>query len=239
MKLRTILLTLLIAIFYNIGIAHAEEARYTLNVANFNSLTVVDGINVVYRCNADSAGWVVFTAEPELASKISFTNNKEHLRVQTLADEQPIRNLPTVTVYSASLRYVENSGDSTVVVYPTVQVQKFTAKQIGNGVLDIRGVSVDKLDGDAAAGHGRLSIDGKADKVKLRNVGTGIIDASTLAGDDVSCFVLGPGTVHVHATGQLKLTGAGSGKVINHATAAKNVNRSIGIKAENPGEQKP
>lgn len=45
--------------------------------------------------------------------------------------------------------------------------------------------------------------------------------------------------LYVHATGQLKLTGAGSGKVINHATAAKNVNRSIGIKAENPGEEKP
>lgn len=238
MKLHISLLTLLIAILF-IGNAHAEDARYTLNVANFNSLTVVDGINVVYRCNADSAGWVVFTADPDLASKISFTNNKEHLRVQTLADERPIADLPTVTVYSASLRYVENSGDSTVVVYPTVQVQKFTAKQIGNGVLEVYGVTADKLDGDAAAGRGRLTIDGKATKVKLRNVGTGTIDAATLDGDEVSCFVLGPGTVHVHATGQLKLTGAGSGKVFNHTTAAKNVNRSIGIKAENPGEEKP
>lgn len=238
MKLRTILFALLYAIIYT-GTTHAEEARYTLNVANFNSLTVVDGINVIYHCDADSAGWVVFSAEPDLASKISFTNNKEHLRVQTLADEQPFRNLPTVTVYSASLRYVENSGDSTVLVYPTVPVQKFTAKQIGNGTLEVHGVTADKFDGDAAAGHGRLTVEGKADKVKLRNVGTGIIDAATLAGDDVSCFVLGPGFVHVHATGQLKLTGAGSGKVINHATAAKNVNRSIGIKAENPGEEKP
>ena len=88
MKQRIVILTLLFSII-NVC-ARAEDARYTMNVANFNALTVVDGIGVDYHCNADSAGWVVFTADPDLASKISFTNNKEHLRIQTLADEQPL-----------------------------------------------------------------------------------------------------------------------------------------------------
>jgi len=238
MTLRTALISLVLLIA-SIYTSHADEARYTLNVANFNAITVVDGIGVDYHCNADSAGWVVFTAEPEIASKISFSNNKEHLRVQTLADEKPLKGMPRVRVYSASLRYAENSGDSTLTINASVPVQKFTAKQIGNGTLSISGLNVEKLDGDSAAGNGQLSIDGKAGKVRLRNVGTGLIDASTLASDEVSCLILGPGIVHVHAPGELKITGAGSGKVINHTAAAKVSNRSIGIKVEAPGEAQP
>ena len=238
MTLRTALISLVLLIA-SIYTSHADEARYTLNVANFNAITVVDGIGVDYHCNADSAGWVVFTADPEIASKISFSNNKEHLRVQTLADEKPLKGMPRVRVYSASLRYAENSGDSTLTINASVPVQKFTAKQIGNGTLSISGLNVEKLDGDSAAGNGQLSIDGKAGKVRLRNVGTGLIDASTLASDEVSCFILGPGIVHVHAPGELKITGAGSGKVINHTAATKVSNRSIGIKVEAPGEAQP
>jgi len=238
MKLRIFLIALLFYTF-NICIARADDARYTLNVSNFNALTVVDGICVDYYCNADSAGWVVFTAAPDMASKISFSNNKEHLHVQTLADEKPLTGLPRVRVYSASLRYVENSGDSTIRVYAKVPVQKFSAKQIGNGTLEIHELDTEKFYGDTAAGHGRLTVDGKTSKAKLRNVGTGLIEASTLVADEVTCFILGPGNIHVHTTGELKLTGAGSGKVFNHASASKVVNRSIGIKAEAPGEAKP
>lgn len=238
MKLQSALTALVLSII-NIYAIHADEARYTLNVANFNAITVVDGIGVDYYCNADSAGWVVFTAKPELASKISFSNNKEHLRVQTLADEEPLSGLPRVRIYSASLRYAENSGDSTVTINANVEVKKFTAKQIGNGKLEIRGLNAEKLEGDAAAGNGQLSVDGKADKTRLRNVGAGLIDASTLASDEVACFVLGPGLIHVHAPGELKITGAGPGKVINHAVAAKISNRSIGVKVESPGEAQP
>ncbi len=237
-----IFITIMLAVALNIGVLRADEARYSLNVANFNSITVVDGINVDYYCNPDSAGWIVFTADPELASKISFSNNKEHLRIQTLADEKPFENLPTVRAYSAALRYAENSGDSTLRVFTDVPVDKFSAKQIGNGFLEVHGVQTKKFEGNAAAGHGRISVDGKADKVKLSNVGTGDIEASGLQSAAVECFIIGPGIIHVTAHDQLKVMGAGSGRVINHAEAVKTVNRSIGIKTETPstsGEEQP
>ncbi len=63
----------------------AQAADYSLNVANFCELTVVDGVPVDYVCCADSAGMVVFSAEPGDASKITFSNNKEHLRIQSAA----------------------------------------------------------------------------------------------------------------------------------------------------------
>ena len=82
----------------------AQAADYSLNVANFCELTVVDGVPVDYVCCADSAGMVVFSAEPGDASKITFSNNKEHLRIQSAADDRPLKGLPRVRVYSASLR---------------------------------------------------------------------------------------------------------------------------------------
>ena len=80
----------------------AQAADYSLNVANFCELTVVDGVPVDYVCCADSAGMVVFSAEPGDASKITFSNNKEHLRIQSAADDRPLKGLPRVRVYSAS-----------------------------------------------------------------------------------------------------------------------------------------
>lgn len=238
MKLRLFFITFIAAVFA-VGTAGAEEARYSLNVANFSSLTIVDGINVIYSCNADSAGWVVFSAEPEVASKLSFSNNKEHLKVQTLADENPIKNTPTVRVYSASLRYAENSGDSTLRINATEPVQKFTARQIGNGAMLVQGLDTGKFDGDTAAGRGRLSVSGKARQAKLRNVGTGYIDASALVCDEMTCFIIGPGNIDVNTAGSLKISGAGSGKVVNRATASKTVNRSIGVKAIQASEEEP
>ena len=79
----------------------AQAADYSLNVANFCELTVVDGVPVDYVCCADSAGMVVFSAEPGDASKITFSNNKEHLRIQSAADDHPLKGLPRVRVFAS------------------------------------------------------------------------------------------------------------------------------------------
>ncbi len=235
MKSKSLIFVFIFA-FISFAVHADDKAAYSLNVANFNSLTVVDGIGVDYSCKPDSAGWAVFSAPPELASKISFSNNKEHLRIQTMSEESPLQGLPRIKVYSAALTYVENSGDSLVRVNATVPVPKFTAKQIGNGSLEVTGITTTQLDGDAAAGKGNLTVEGKAEKAKFRNVGTGAVDASSLECDNMSCFILGPGKIDTNVSGRLKVTGAGSGRVINHAKAEKVSNRSIGIKVEEAGD---
>lgn len=210
----------------------AEAADYSLNVANFCELTVVDGVKVDYVCSADSAGLVVFSAEPEVASKITFSNNKEHLRIQSAADEHPLSDLPKVTVYSASLRSVENSGDSLVRVFVNIPVQKFKARQIGNGTLEIYGVQAEEFDGDVAAGRGSLKVEGKSVKAKFKNVSSGPIDASRLDVYDVNCFIFGAGNIDCAPSRALKVLGAGGGKVYYHVTPGKITNRSLGVKAQ-------
>ena len=209
----------------------AQTADYKLNVQNFCELTVVDGINVDYICRPDSAGWAIFSCSPELASRIMFTNKAERLTIQTDADEEPIEGMPKVTVYSASLRKVENSGDSLLRVFSPTPVKNFKAKQIGNGSLEIHGVDATNVDAGITAGKGTLLIDGKAVKATISNVSTGPIDASGLDVPQLKCLIFGTGDVDYAPTDQLRIFGAGTGEVFYHSTPAIITNRSIGVKA--------
>lgn len=211
--------------------AVAQSAEYKLNVQNFSELTVVDGINVDYYCRPDSAGWAVFSCTPEVAAEIMFTNDADHLTIRTAAEEHTLADMPEIRVYSASLHKVENSGDSLVRVFTDVPVDKFKARVIGNGILEIHGVKTDNFDAGLTAGNGHLIVDGKAKKVKINNVGTGPVEASDLISPNISCFVFGTGDIECTPLESLRVYGAGSGKVRYHGTPSKVTLRGIGVKA--------
>lgn len=217
--------------------AQEQPADYKLNVSNFCELTVVDGVNVDYHCNADSAGWAVFTCLPSVASKIMFNNNAEKLTIQTDADEQTIIGVPTIKVYSASLRKCENSGDSLVRVFVTVPVKAFKANLIGNGKLEVHGVEANSVDAGIMAGNGTIVINGKAPKVTLRNVSAGPIDAVGLEADKIKCYIFGTGDIECTPHSELRLFGAGTGAVYYHSKPDKIANRSIGVKAHDRSQK--
>lgn len=210
--------------------AKADISGHKLNVHDFTELVVVDGINVDYYCNADSAGWAVFSCEPDMASHILFTIKNDRLTIRTDADEHPIDGVPRVCVYSTSLTKVENSGDSTLHVHKTVPVSSFKAKQIGNGNLIIDDIEADRLDAGITTGKGILKINGKAQKATITNVSTGTIDASALEVGDLKCVLFGTGNIEVKPMGNMRIYGTGPGSVIYHKQPAKVSNRSIGVK---------
>ncbi len=218
------------------GLRADESAAYKLNVQNFSELTVVDGVAVDYYCQPDSAGWAVFSCTPDKAASIMFENKAERLTVRSAADEKTIDGLPRIKVYSASLHKVENSGDSIIRVYKPVHIDSFHAKQIGNGAIEIYGLDADDVDAGVTAGKGGLSISGKADKAKLRNVGAGLVDASALTVRQANCYVFGSGDVYCNPSDQLRIYGAGSGKIYHFTTPAKIANRGIGVKAHSSDE---
>jgi len=223
------LLTLLfILIAYGVT---AQKSSFRLNVQDFCELTVVDGINVEYTCNADSSGWATFECGQEIASKIMFTNNAQRLTIQSTADESPIAGMPLVKVCSSSLRRVENSGDSLLTVHANGHADKFSALQIGNGKLDIMNIDTTELTANVAAGNGSLSVGGKAMKAKFTNISAGNINAAGLDVAAARCYVFGKGNVYVTPKEQLKVYGAGSGKVYYVTAPPKIANRGIGVKA--------
>ncbi|MDE6207442.1 MAG: DUF2807 domain-containing protein [Muribaculaceae bacterium] len=211
--------------------AESEVATYRLNVEPFVELNVVDGVKVDCYLRADSAGMASFRCAPEVASQIMFSNKDGRLTIRTGAEETPIIGVPCLTVYTASLVKVENSGDSLVCVHGPIVAKTFKARQIGNGSLEIRDLDVTQAEAGVTAGKGSLTISGKAGKAKLSNVSTGPVDASGLLSDNVNCFIFGPGNIHCNPVRQLRVYGAGSGKVVYHTTPEKVTHRGLGVKA--------
>ena len=91
----------------------AQATRHEVKVGNFSRLVLLDDINVNYRCNADSAGLVVFTCPQEVAKHLIFSlSDKGWLSIQVDDEYERQGNLPTLTVYSSAIDEAENSGDS-------------------------------------------------------------------------------------------------------------------------------
>ena len=99
------------------AVALMASSQVQLNVTqvgDFNKLSLVDDINVNYRCNPDSAGYILLTCTKELADHVIFTySSSGRLSIQVDDDLERMRDLPTITVYSKSLDEADNAGDST------------------------------------------------------------------------------------------------------------------------------
>lgn len=219
-------LSLLVA---TIGAMAQTPTRYELDVKEFSELKVVDGINVDYKCVPDSAGKAVFYATADVASTVMFVPNKSKLEIQLATNDKKRTDLPTITVYSTYLTFIENAGDSTVRVLSVAEGPKFKARQIGNGRLVVRNVAATQVEASLDTGNGNVVIYGKADKAKLSCTGTGHIQADELVADETKCSLWGTGSIGCYAAKTLNIAGAGSGKVF-YVGNPEIKNRSIGVK---------
>lgn len=227
----TRLFLILTILFFSVTAATAEPADYALEVQDFTSLKVTDGINVEYHCSADSAGWVYFTCEPTLSQSLLFTNNKSQLLIQLDLDPGARHDLPTLHVYSSSLAKVENAADSTITVNNNIPVQQFKVKLIGNGNIIVHGIEAGAVDASISTGNGHIVLTGTAGRAKLSSVGTGPIEAGQLSTRNTKVILLGTGNIDCNATESLSIYGAGSGKVYYVGNPEKITNRSLGVKA--------
>lgn len=233
MKRLALYSALLLACIY----ACAEApTRYELNVKEFNELKVIEGINVNYVCNPDSAGKAVFTTTADLASILMFSNNNGKLEMQIATDGINYRNIPTVTVYSKFLTRIENSGDSTVKAISIAPCPRFKARLIGNGRLVVRDINATTIEADIRTGNGTLIIGGKCESAKFNTTGSGVIQADEVEAGDVKCTLAGTGSIGCWPSGKLTIIGAASGKVHYRGTPSEIKNLSIGVKAESLDE---
>lgn len=229
MKKYALLLTLFLSLWCAMPSLGAD---YKLEVLDFSELKVTDGINVDYICSADSAGWVYFSCEPEMSSKLIFSNNKSCLHVQVAADDQVLTGLPTIRVYSSFLTKVENQNDSTIRVVSNSILPSFKCRVIGNGTIIVNNIQANSVEAAITTGKGHIVFArGVAKTAKFRNVSTGPIEGGGLDAQEVKAFVLGTGDIDCTARKALTVYGAGSGKVYYSGHPEKVVNRSIGVKA--------
>lgn len=225
-----ITLTLLIASFCVLKASLPED--YKLEVMDFNELYINNNISVDYYCSADSAGYAYFTCEPEMASKLMFSNHKGGLRIQLDTDGSDSIGVPRIKVYSNSLTKAENASDSTLRIMTTTPVQNFRARVVGNGLLLVYDIEANSLEANVATGRGRVVIlKGQARNAKLSSIGTGPVEAGMLKAQKVKAILFGTGDIDCTATESLSVYGAGSGKIFYAGEPEKIVNRGLGIKA--------
>lgn len=201
--------------------------HYAVNMGDFGQLRVIDVLNVEYRSSADSAGYVVFDCEPDIAPLILVSNDKFTLRLQAQTDVPVMPRLPKITVYSTYLSSAENSGDSTLWVTNPAPNAELKLRVVGNGHIICRGIRSNLVEGKIDTGRGTLYMAGAANWAKLRTVGTGSIQAGALKAEKGSIFIGGTGSVDCWITGELTVTGLGSGKVYLKGTP-KVKNRTLG-----------
>lgn len=192
----------------------AEEKPYVLKIGDFNTLQVIDAINVTYRCNTDSAGLAVFVADGIAAKTLIFSNNGNKLKIEKdIDDGLPPVTLPHITVYSNFLAQAENCGDSTLTVFSPAPGASFKARVIGNGTLIVKGIHATQTEGTLDTGKGNIVLEGITKAVKLKNIGTGQINAKELSAESATATLLGTGSISCKASDELTVKGMGTGKV--------------------------
>lgn len=235
MKLSRILLALALLTAASAAMRADEQviSRYELTVGDFTELSVVDGLNVNYKCDPDSAGTIVFETTAGIADQILFENNKKgklSIEKQFHAENEMVWGLPDITVYSRFLTSVTNSGDSTVKVLTVKPTINFKATVIGNGRLIISDIDCVKFDGSIKTGNGTLVVSGRCDAASLVNTGVGAIQADRLEACDATCRFFGSGTTGVWATESLVIKGMFPGKLYYKGNPKKLRNYAMGVK---------
>ena len=101
------------------------------------------------------------------------------------------------------------------------------------GKIIARGLRASQLEMHILSGKGKIIASGKCDDLSLRLVGTGEIQADQVTATNVSCRIMGTGSIGCHVDGgQLKVNGSGTGKVYYKGTPSKVTVRKLGtIKA--------
>lgn len=231
--MKRVLISLLLLVTVAL-VTGAQVERHEFKVGNFNRLTLIDNINVNYRCNADSAGLAVVNCSKDLADHIIFSlSSKGRLSIQLDDIIERQAGLPVITVYSSALDEAENDGDSTLRVTGLPPMKAFKVRLTDNGKVIVRGVRASQLELQILSGKGKIIADGACDDLSLRMVGTGEIQADQVEATSVSCRIIGTGTLGCNVLGgELKVSGSGTGKVYYKGTPSKVTVHKLGtIKA--------
>jgi hypothetical protein len=200
--------------FMSIGaMASGNIKDFSFKVEDFNKLKVVDNVNVVYRCEPDSAGMIRYSGTSEFNNAFIFDCNNNTLKIQVYQEDLGKSDLPTVYVYSDFLTELESSSAFTVQVESIAPCAELTFSLIGNGKIIANGIKSTNVDAKLKTGNGAIILRGECKNAGYNMVGTGTIQADELSSEIVKCKIMGTGSIGCWATELLQLKGLGSTKV--------------------------
>lgn len=186
---------------------------YVFKVGNFDKISVNDLVDVVYTCHPDSAGYAAYRGEEDFCDSFIFTNTNGKLRIQVTTEDAGKKGLPVIHLYSDFLSSAENTSDGTLRIESPAPCPEFSAKQEGNGTVIVENVIASKVNGSLYTGMGTVIISGNSHSANFKMLGTGTIQADRLKSDDVTCRILGSGSIGCWPAATLCVRGIGSTKI--------------------------
>ncbi|MDE7413462.1 MAG: DUF2807 domain-containing protein [Muribaculaceae bacterium] len=193
--------------------ASAQKNTYRMSVGQFDRLSVVDNLEVVYHCHPDSTGYVVYEATDDIAPKMIFTNTKGWLKIQVGVDDIDTDTLPVLHVYSDYLTSISSNSTKRVTILSNASVPHFCAKLMGNGSIMAENIKTTELEGNLVTGNGVIYLSGSCDKALYKMVGTGSINADMMKANVVNCKIMGSGNIGCWPIDKLDVRGIGSTKI--------------------------
>lgn len=197
----------------------SDTKEYSQQVGQFLAILLQDKVNVVYKCLPDSSGYVRWSSDNHAfdnAFILSVHNGT--LKIQLNTEDIDLPDKPTLYVYSDFLTKVLNHSDADITVLSPQPCPKIEISQIGNGNIHIKGITATDVLAKVTAGMGTISLEGECESARYRMTGTGVIQADNLTAQNVSCKIMGGGSIGCRPLQTLRVRGIGSTKIYYRGT---------------------
>ncbi len=188
------------------------QSTSTRDVSGFNTVNIGGGFDQVTFVAGNKEGVVIKSSkiDPE---KIETKVNGDELSIGMKKGSYSDSGKITIEVTYKSLKEVNNSGSSDIVMAGTLKADKFELNSSGSGNLkgsfDVRDFSVN------ISGSADVVVDGQATEQHYAISGSGDIDAGGLLGETAEVAISGSGDVDLNVSGKVRTSISGSGDVDN------------------------
>lgn len=197
----------------------SDAKEYSQHVGQFLAILLQDKVNVIYKCLPDSTGYVRWSSDnPAFDNAFILSVHNGTLKIQINTEDIDLPDKPTLYVYSDFLTKVLNHSDGDITVLSPQPCPKIEISQIGNGNIHVKGIAATDVLAKVTAGMGTISLEGECESARYRMTGTGVIQADNLTAHDVSCKIMGGGSIGCHPTQTLRVRGIGSTKIYYKGT---------------------
>lgn len=195
------------------GCLQMSAKQFTLPVGQFSKVCVDDNVNVVYVGADGSPSRVTYDGDQKYAKAFIITHkgNKLRIQVETMYVDDP--ELPTLYVYSDFLENAALASESTLTLKSVAPGSKLDLSVMGNGSIIAENIRATKIGASIKSGNGTISIAGHCQQANLSMIGNGTIQADRLEAVNVTCKMLGNGSIGCWPVEKLKVLGIGNTKV--------------------------
>ncbi len=195
------------------GCLQMSAKQFTLPVGQFSKVSVDDNVNVVYVGADGSPSRVTYEGDQKYAKAFIITHkgNKLRIQVETLYVDDP--ELPTLYVYSDFLENASLASESTLTLKSVAPGSNLDLSVMGNGSIIADDIRATKIGAAIKSGNGTISVSGHCQQANFSMVGNGTIQADRLEAVNITCKMLGNGSIGCWPVEKLKVMGIGNTKI--------------------------